>query len=37
MGPPLHTTAGTFIRTAAITMPGTILSQLGTSTQPSNW
>ena len=37
MGPPEQTTAGTFIRTAAMTMPGTILSQLGTSTMPSNW
>ena len=37
MGPPLHTTAGTSIRTAAMTMPGTILSQLGMSTHPSNW
>ena len=37
MGPPEQTTAGTFIRTAAMTIPGTILSQLGTSTQPSNW
>ena len=30
------TTAGIFMRTAAITMPGTILSQFGTSTRPSN-
>ena len=37
MGPPEQTTAGTFMRTAAMTMPGTILSQLGTSTIPSNW
>ena len=25
------------MRTAAMTMPGTILSQLGTSTRPSSW
>ena len=37
MGPPLQTTAGTSIRTAAMTMPGTILSQLGTNTSPSSW
>ena len=37
MGPPEQTTAGTSMRTAAITMPGTILSQLGTSTRPSSW
>ena len=36
MGPPLTTTAGMFILTAAMTMPGTILSQLGTSTTPSS-
>ena len=37
MGPPEHTTAGTSMRTAAMTIPGTILSQLGTSTSPSSW
>ena len=37
MGPPEQTMAGTSIRTAAMTMPGTILSQLGTSTRPSSW
>ena len=35
MGPPLHTTEGMFRRSAAISMPGTILSQLGISTMPS--
>ena len=35
MGPPLQTTAGMFMRRAAISMPGTILSQLGISTMPS--
>ena len=35
IGPPEHTTAGMFILTAAITIPGTILSQFGTSTAPS--
>ena len=29
--------AGTSMRTAAMSMPGTILSQLGTSTRPSSW
>ena len=36
IAPPLQTTAGTFMRTAAMTIPGTILSQLGTSTRPSS-
>ena len=35
IGPPEHTTAGILRRTAAIIIPGTILSQLGTSTAPS--
>ena len=35
IGPPLTTTAGILSLTAAITIPGTILSQLGTSTRPS--
>ncbi len=35
MGPPLTMTAGTFRRIAAISMPGTILSQHGTSTRAS--
>ena len=35
IGPPETTMEGRFSRTAAITMPGTILSQLGTSTSPS--
>ena len=35
MGPPEQTTVGMFSRRAAITMPGTILSQLGSSTRPS--
>ena len=36
IAPPEQTTAGIFIRTAAITIPGTILSQLGTRTRPSS-
>ena len=36
IGPPEHTTAGISILQAAITIPGTILSQFGTSTAPSN-
>jgi hypothetical protein len=36
IGPPLQTMAGMSSLAAAITMPGTILSQLGTSTRPSN-
>ena len=36
IGPPEQTTAGTFILTAAMIIPGTILSQLGTSTRPSS-
>ena len=35
IGPPEHTMAGRSILEAAMTMPGTILSQLGTSTMPS--
>ena len=35
IGPPEHTMAGMFILAAAITMPGTILSQFGTRTAPS--
>ncbi len=35
IGPPLTTTEGTFILAAAISMPGTILSQLGMNTMPS--
>ena len=35
MGPPLTTTAGMFRRPAAMSMPGTILSQFGMSTSPS--
>ena len=35
MGPPLTRMEGMFSRAAAISMPGTILSQLGTSTRPS--
>ena len=35
MGPPLTTTVGILRRTAAISMPGTILSQQGTSTSAS--
>ena len=35
MGPPLTMTAGTLRRTAAMSMPGTILSQHGTSTSAS--
>lgn len=37
IGPPEHTTAGMFNLSAPISIPGTILSQLGTSTRPSNW
>ena len=36
IGPPEQTTAGMFSLTAAIIIPGTILSQFGTSTRPSN-
>ena len=35
IGPPLTTIAGMFKRAAAINIPGTILSQLGISTNPS--
>ena len=35
MGPPPTIEAGTFSRMAAMSMPGTILSQLGTSTRAS--
>jgi hypothetical protein len=35
MGPPLTKIAGTFARSAPMTMPGTILSQLGMQTRPS--
>ena len=35
MGPPEQTMEGMLSRRAAMTMPGTILSQLGTSTRPS--
>ena len=35
IGPPEQTMAGRLILAAAITIPGTILSQLGTSTRPS--
>ena len=37
IGPPLQTTVGMFRRSAPISMPGTILSQFGTSTRPSSW
>ncbi len=36
IGPPEHTTVGMLRRTPPITMPGTILSQLGTSTSASS-
>ena len=36
IGPPEQTTAGIFMRTAAMIMPGTILSQFGTITKASN-
>ena len=36
MGPPVSTIVGMFVRTAAISMPGTILSQVPTQTRPSN-
>ena len=36
IGPPLTNTAGMFSRAAAISIPGTILSQLGMNTSPSN-
>jgi hypothetical protein len=36
MGPPPTMIAGTFRRMAAMSMPGTILSQHGTSTSASN-
>ena len=36
IAPPLMTTAGRFTRKAPINIPGTILSQFGTSTKPSN-
>ena len=35
MGPPLTTTVGMLSRPAAMSMPGTILSQLGIMTSPS--
>ena len=35
MGPPLTTTVGILMRPAAMSMPGTILSQLGIMTSPS--
>ena len=35
IGPPEQTIAGRFSRSAAISMPGTILSQFGISTKPS--
>ena len=35
MGPPLTTTAGMFKRAAAMSIPGTILSQLGIKIKPS--
>ena len=37
MGPPVTTIAGTFSRSAAINIPGTILSHDPTMTNPSNW
>ena len=36
MGPPEQKMAGMFSRAAAISSPGTFLSQLGTITSPSN-
>ena len=37
MGPPETSMVGIFKRAAAMSMPGTILSQLGMSTIASNW
>ncbi len=37
IGPPEQTMEGMLMRQAAMTIPGTILSQFGTSTSPSNW
>ena len=37
MGPPETNMVGTFTRAAAISRPGTFLSQLGIITSPSNW
>ena len=36
IGPPLTTTVGMLILAAAISIPGTVLSQLGIITRPSN-
>ena len=37
MGPPEQKMVGMFSRAAAMSRPGTFLSQLGTITRPSNW
>ena len=37
MGPPETKTVGTLTRAAAISSPGTFLSQFGIITRPSNW
>ena len=37
MGPPEQKMVGIFSRAAAISRPGTFLSQLGIITRPSNW
>ncbi len=37
IGPPETKTVGTFTRSAPMTMPGTILSQLGMHTMASSW